>query len=177
MGSLLFSPLSTLLNSFNMCVQYAVFMRKAFTYLVKEKFNEYLNGLWWGLCGKAESQTSLCVCKQILMHCEEGHYGCFWRKVNGWLTGLGWKQASSGAPRSRALYHMQLGQRQNFKGSFWAARLGSVARTVAHTQDTFTSIRKGVFSFRVQSGTRASGLASGGLRSSRARASHQCRAT
>lgn len=152
-------------------------MRKAFTHLVKEKFNEYLNGLWWGLCGKAESQTSLCVCvcKQILMHCVEGHYGCFWRKVNGWLTGLGGKQASSGAPS--ALNNMQLGQRQTFKGSFCAARLGSIARTVAHTQDTSASIRKGVFSFRVQSSTRASGLVRGGLRSSRARASHQCRAT
>ena len=176
-SSLLCSSLSTLLNSFNVCVRYVVFMRKAFTYLVKEKYNEYLDGLWWGLCGKAESQTSLCmcVCKQILMHHEEGHYGCFWRKVNGWLTGLGWKQASSGAPS--ALYHMQLGHRQNFKGSLCAACLGSIARTVAHTQGTFTSIRKGVFSFRVQSSTRASGLVSGGLRSSRARASHQCRAT
>lgn len=122
----------------------------------------------------------VCVCKQILMHCEEGHYGCFWRKANGWLTSLGWKQASSGAPKSRALYddlQWQLGQRQKFKGSFCVARLGSFARTVAHNQDTFTSIRKGIFSFRTQSGTRACVLVSGSLRSFRAQASHQCRAT
>ena len=47
----------------------------------------------------------VCVCKQLLMHCEEGHCGCFWRKANRWLTSLVWKQASSGAPKSRALYH------------------------------------------------------------------------
>lgn len=83
--------------------------------------------------------------------------------------------------RKQSLYHGpyimicngNLDRGRTFKGSICVVQLWRFARTVAHTQCTFTSIIKGTFSSRMQSGTRASGLASGGLCSSRVQSSYQ----
>lgn len=100
----------------------------------------------------------MCVCKRILMRCAEGHYRCFWRKANGWLTSLDGSKHVQALPKAEPCIMLCIGnldRGRTLREAFCVACLGALPQLLPTPRVTSLVLPKASFSFRMQSSTRA----------------------